>query len=327
MTIAEFMNNALKMLKDAYLQRCVVISNQDLQIEVEQLLIHYLDIRFSEIFAHKEDQITNEDEIKLFALLSKMGEGMPLSKILNRKYFWNHYFYVNEHVLDPRQESELLVEKSISLLHGRSEVRILDLGTGSGCLSLSILDEIENAICIGVDISLEALNVAFFNAARLNLLDRLLLIHGDWFDFYDEYQLRSFDYYNRFVEDFNKFMRKDGQFYFHNDFSMPVINYYEVFDVIVANPPYISHDDDIDSSALYDPSVALFAQKNGIANYEIIIESAHLYLKKGGFLLLEIGHKQLNAVKKIIESNLEMLYVECLVDYAGYQRVVIAKRC
>jgi len=197
---------------------------------------------------------------------------------------------LNESTLDPRPESELLVEKAIffarsKLLHENENIRLLDLGTGSGCLLLSCLSELEHAVGIGIDISQEAIIQARENAQLLKLEERSDFFRSNWFE-----GLRNLK-----------------------------------FDIILCNPPYISREEkqDLqDEVLIFDPEQAIFSDKKGLADYEVIFSNLAKYLNSNGIALIEIGYNQLERVSDLAHlSNLHVYNVS--KDLQGIPRCMI----
>lgn len=173
----------------------------------------------------------------------------PLAKIFGFKYFWKDSFVTNEHTLDPRPDSETLIEVCLSLFDSLAPKTILELGVGTGCLILSLLKEWRQAKGIGVDISNQALKVSQQNAENLGVKDRVDFLVSDWF------------------------------------FNIAP----QAFDLIISNPPYIDQDEVINEEASFDPYNALYADDKGLAAYKTILRETSLFLNSGGFLVLEIG--------------------------------------
>ncbi len=218
--------------------------------------------------------------VKLFAY--KLRHGMPIAKIIHQKWFYGLPFYTNSKTLDPRPDTETLVAAVIT--DNPQKPRILDLGTGTGCIIAAIIKNIYGASGIGVDYSYGALRVARRNIKTLNLTERIKIIHGS--------------FANKNLTD-------------------------EKFDVIVSNPPYIAYGDTrVDAGAMHDPKCALYAKNNGLAAYEQIAQNAKNWIKPNGKIYLEIGAGQKTAVKKIFTSN-GWKFVRDEKDLSGIVRVLI----
>ena len=231
-------------------------------------------------------------ESKLEENIVQRIAGKPLDKIVGHKGFYKFEFKVSEDVLSPRPETEILVENALKIIKENEFKKVVDLGLGSGCILLSLLKEIEDLQGVGADASSKALEIAKENAKALGVDQRCLFLNKSWFD-----------------EDFFEVLGKD-------------------FDMIVSNPPYIKTDDiktlDVGVQK-YDPKIALDGGADGLKDYLKIAEIAPKILKKGGYILLEVGSGQALDVQKIFE-NVGLTHVKTLKDYAGIERVVVLKR-
>ena len=214
-------------------------------------------------------------------------KGKPISKIFGLKEFFSNEFIVNKHVLDPRPETELLVEWTIKNLFKIKDKKIslLELGVGSGCLIISILLSLKKnkVSALGVDISNKALDIADKNIKKFNLEKKLKLKKSDWFS-----------------------------------------EVHGKFDVIISNPPYIKTSDikNLDKDVkFYDPLIALNGGFKGLSCFERIATDAKFYLKQNGIILLEIGFGQINSVKKIFEEMGYKIFLK-EKDLQGITRVV-----
>ncbi|MEM9249195.1 MAG: peptide chain release factor N(5)-glutamine methyltransferase [Pseudomonadota bacterium] len=215
----------------------------------------------------------------------------PVSHITGRRAFWMHDFYVTPEVLDPRPETETLVEHAVRLLAPRAanpahRPRVLDLGTGSGCILLSILHEIPTATGLGVDVSAAALDVARRNAHLVGVTNRAHFRAASWYD------------------------GLEG-----------------AFDLIVSNPPYIPAKE-IDGLAPevrdHEPHLALTDGGDGLSAYSAIAAGAHAHLHSGAHLLVEIGIGQADAVKTIF-TKAGLLNPHELPDLSGRTRAILAQ--
>ena len=207
----------------------------------------------------------------------------PISQIIGLRKFWNSNFYIDETVLDPRPESELIVEKVLEL--SDTNLSLIDLGTGSGCLAISIALERPNFKIFASDISPNALKIAEINSRYHKT--PITFIKSDWFS---------------------------------------EIN--NTFDIIIANPPYISENEYKSlpiSIRRFEPKIALTAGINGLDCFKKIIMEFHKYLKPNGIIFMEIGYSQ----KRIIEE-LFIKYgyenINFFNDLSGKARVVCVKK-
>lgn len=213
----------------------------------------------------------------------KLRRGMPVAKIIHEKWFYGLPFYTNNHTLDPRPDTETLVESVLHDWKNKTDLHILDLGTGTGCIAISIIRNINGASAVGVDKSRRALRVARKNARKMSVCNYFTAVYGT---------------------------------FVHANVS-------EQFDVIVSNPPYIARDDKrVNDAAKFDPKIALYADNNGLAAYEDIARHAHSWIKRDGRLYLEIGAGMSRAVRSIFTSN-GWKFVRADKDLGGKIRVLV----
>ena len=229
------------------------------------------------------------------ALVALRLTGMPVAKIIGHKEFWGRRFHVSPAVLDPRPDSETLIEAALALLPEDKALRLIDLGTGSGCLLLTLLAERPLARGLGIDKSRAALSLARHNAhclklgldLNLGLRRRVALRHGDW---------------------------------------LHGVN--ATADMIIANPPYIESDaiDRLDRDVrLFDPRLALDGGSDGIGPYHALIAPSFQCLTGGGHLLLEIGVTQAEAISALMAAA-GFADISLRQDLAGRDRVLIGRK-
>jgi release factor glutamine methyltransferase len=227
--------------------------------------------------------VSPADAERFRTLIVQHKAGCPVSKLIGSRAFWDQTFYVNENVLDPRPDSETLIEAVLQAIpENTTSSQILDLGTGSGCLLGTLLVHRPYMRGIGVDCSLQALFVAQKNAVRLGTANRTHFICSNWTA---------------------ALAQK------HN------------FEVIISNPPYISRRDipALPKSVLYDPLIALDGGEDGLACYREIASSIMPLLCHKGQLFLEVGQGQQRAVKKIFNI---LRYAQSYKDLSGRVRVL-----
>ncbi len=202
---------------------------------------------------------------RVWKMTRDLRRGVPVAKIIGQKWFYGLRFFTNKYTLDPRPDTETLVAAVIADCTPDAAPRILDIGTGTSCIILSIVKNVIGASGVGIDISRRARRVARKNVKTLGLNQRIEIKHGD-------------------------FMRP-------MKFDKP-------FDIIVTNPPYIAHGDTrVDDGAHHDPKIALYARNNGLAAYMAIAKNAMNAIKKGGKIYMEIGAGQENAITNIFSSH------------------------
>ena len=247
-------------------------------------------------FAHPDDPVAEEKAETYLELCRQRGNHIPLQHLTHRAFFMQYEFYVNEHVLIPRQDTEVLVEEAQKRLCSIQAPQILDMCTGSGCILLSLLAEKKDAFGTGVDISLDALQVAERNAKSLELCDRALFIKSNLFSGY----------------------------YFQEKCSKEKAEY----DMLISNPPYIPTAEIeglMEEVKLHDPRIALDGMEDGLYFYRKITEAAPDYLRSGGWLMYEIGCEQGPAVSEMMK-NAGFTSVTVIQDLAGLDRVVAGQR-
>jgi len=247
------------------------------------------------VYMHQDIFITDNEINKFRALISERAEGKPVSRIINKRSFWKRDFKLNEEALDPRADSEILITTILKYYPNLHEkLNILDLGSGSGCLGLSLLEEYKNSYVTFVDISEKSLQIARVNAKQFSLVDRSKYYNCDW---------NEKDWDRNLLE----FIEKSK------------------FDIVVSNPPYIPTNDikllktEVKS---FDPMIALDGGQDGLTAYKSIFLRLKNLLKDKGKVFVEIGEGQQSSVSKIgIENNfLEIGYEK---DLSGIVRVII----
>ena len=231
---------------------------------------------------------------RLRDMMDRRAKGEPLQYILGITEFMGLNFLVDERVLVPRPETELLVDYAITKAQTfkARPLRILDLGTGSGNIAVSLGKFLPEAKIVATDISQPILELAFENA-KLNAVEKNI-----------------------------RFVKSD----LFADVPLPSQSH-DFFDIIVSNPPYIvpSFLRNLPKDVQREPKVALDGGRDGLAFYRRIIKTGHRYLKKGGWLLLEIGEGQAQAVKELFLKNSKFINIECQQDYALRDRIILAE--
>ncbi len=239
------------------------------------------------LYAHGERELTAEQEEQYLEMIGRRAERIPLQQIVGRTEFMGLTFMVNQDVLCPRPDTEILVEEVLKYLH--DGMRILDIGTGSGCILLSLLRYSNDCFGVGADISEGALRLADDNATivlqeETDVEERVRFVKSDLFE------------------------KIEGQ-----------------FEIIVSNPPYIRRADIEDLMPEvrdHDPRVALDGGEDGLSFYRRITAGAKEHLPGGGMLFYEIGYDQGEAVRRIMEEN-GFREIEIVKDFSGLDRVVL----
>lgn len=286
-TIQELLQYGLNILENK--------DNVNPLLDSQLLLCYTLNVDKVHIYTHKNKKVSNNDVDKFMSLIDRRKTGYPLQYILGKQEFMGLDFEVAEGVLVPRPDTETLVEwiievVNISKLVDKDQINVLDIGTGSGAIALSLAHYIKNSNIYTIDISDKALDVAKRNANILNLGSKVNFLKGDLFEPLDE---------------------------LHEDVK---------FDVIVSNPPYIPSKEINDLQvevANYEPRLALDGGEDGLDFYRKIVDKSTGYLQKGGILAFEIGYNQGNQVKKLLVDQGEFTDIEIRCDLAGLERAIL----
>lgn len=255
-------------------------------LDARVLLQFSLGIDQTQLIATEAEPVSDAGIKAYDALVSRRLGREPVARIVGQQGFYGLEFGLNAATLIPRPETEMLVDFGIGHLKGRNDAAILDLGTGSGCIALSLLANLRGANGVGVDLSPEAVGQARENAVALGLAGRFEAVAGSWFT--------------------------------------PVAG--RRFDLIVSNPPYIASDVIAGLApevAQYDPALALDGGPDGLGPYRIIAAGAANHLRPGGALAVEIGFDQGPAVAHLIE-NAGLSGVGVEKDLSGHDRMVVA---
>lgn len=273
------------------IQKRIYKAAQDLTVvtqtperEARLLMAYALNTTYEEVYLAADRLITDEEEREFNMVLQRRLKHEPLSKIKEYREFWSLSFRVTADTLDPRPDSETLIEAIMSCYPDKARaLRILDLGTGTGCLLLSLLHEYPNAWGIGVDRSEAASHVAKENASLLNLDHRAVFIVGNWGD--------------------------------------ALVG---TFDIIISNPPYIGRNEVLPPDvALYDPELALYGGEDGLSCYRALAKQIPNHTTPNSRVFLELGDGQLEAVTSIFSfatgaftvqdlNNKERCFVFCV---------------
>lgn len=259
------------------------------RLDTELLLMHGLGLKNRvDIYLKYESPLNKEELDRCRELVRRRSTGEPVAYIINEKHFFNDQFYVDSRVLIPRPETEILAEKALDWLKKNKpqSPKILDLGTGSGCLGLSLVKHFSDSQVTLVDISSDALAVAQKNAEILGLLDRVTFVHSA-------------------VQDL-KFLEQS-------------------FDLVVANPPYISEDDPNvqESVKKFEPSLALFSRDNGYQDLKNWSLLSARWLKKPGFMGFELGLGQSKSIVSHFQNMNLLDQIYTVEDLSGIARHVI----
>ncbi|MCG1028232.1 peptide chain release factor N(5)-glutamine methyltransferase [Virgibacillus halodenitrificans] len=258
----------------------------------EILLQHHLNYSRNDFFMNMREPIDPNIIQRFKRDVEKHVEtGMPIQHLMGYEEFYGRKFKVNEHVLVPRPETEELVQHVANYIETTSsehQIRVVDVGTGSGVIAISLALQLPNAMVYATDISQEALQVAKTNAKN----------HQAQVTFYQ------------------------------GNFLQPLIDQGIKTDIIVSNPPYIPRSEEktlADTVKNFDPDMALYAEENGLAAYKEIISQSTSVLELNGYIAVEIGHAQSESVNDIIQKIYPQSKRNTIQDINGKDRIVTAK--
>ncbi len=281
------------------------------RMNAEVLLMFVLGVNRAYLYAHPERELAAQEETRYDEVLAQRATGMPSQYITGHQEFWGLDFVVSPAVLIPRLETEHLVETVIELARDLRHPKVVDVGTGSGCIALALAHELKDAEVYAVDLSAEALEVARANAARLQLDGRVKFAQCD--------VLRPVQ--NEGVIPSEGFSPSRGT-------PIAADAALRDFDFVVSNPPYVGFDeaDKVQKSVReFEPQVAVFAGERGLDVIRPLIAQAHQALKSGGWLAMEIGYSMRDAVMNLLDPTM-WEGVHSVPDLQGIPRVVAARK-
>ena len=266
------------------------------RLSAEILLAHHLKMKRIDLYLDLDRPLTDQEISGYRTLIRRRAMREPIQYITGIQEFWSLEFHVNPEVMIPRPETEILVEQAIRLLRHKgqspeSSAPILEIGTGSGIIAISIVKEIQDVLIYATDISEGALNVAMKNAIKHNLHERIRFFVGDIFE--------------------------------------PLKQNKSVFQMILSNPPYIPTPD-ISSLQPevkdYEPHVALNGGEDGLEVIKRIIGDAHLFLTHEGWLILEMDPRQMDRAVDLLEGTHMFGNYKIKKDYSNNDRVLMAQK-
>lgn len=254
-------------------------------LDAKLLTGHALGLSSLDLAIRENDPVAEADAARVAELIRRRMSGESVARIIGSREFYGLPFVLNETTLEPRPDTELLVDLALGALPAGG--RLLDLGTGTGCIPIAILANQPDATAVAVDLSGRALEAARDNAMANGVVERLSLLHGSWFE-----------------------PLQPGQ----------------TFDLVTSNPPYITSAvvETLEPEVKdFDPRLALDGGPDGLAPYRIIAAEAASWLKPNGHLMVEIGYDQGAAVSALLlEAGFEQVTVHR--DLNGLDRVVSA---
>ena len=279
LTIKELLNRAVYRLKDAKIEQPI--------LKARMLLQYTLNKPREYLIVYDKKELTKEQEKCYLQNVEKLIQGTPIQHITKAQEFMKLNFFVNEDVLIPRQDTEVLVEEVLEITKRLTRPNILDLCTGSGAIAISIAKYAQNANLYASDISKKALKVAKQNARNNGVEDRINFIESDLFN------------------------------------SIPKMK----FDIIVTNPPYIRRGDipKLDKEVQNEPKIALDGGIDGYDFYRKISNKAYEYLKYNGYLCMEIGYDQKEFVMDILEYEKRYSKTYSKKDLYDNDRIIVTR--
>jgi len=276
--IKEVLQKGAEILREAGIETPVTDS--------QLLLSHILDMPRWKLITERELEIPDEKVKKYFELIQKRAEGYPVAYLTHKKEFFGLTFYVEEGVLIPRPETEILVEEVLKRIPKNEEKIGLEIGVGSGAIIVSLLKNRPKLKMYGIDISEKALEITEKNAKIHHVEDRLVLIKSNLFE------------------------------------NVPEIR----FDFIISNPPYVSEKEyeKLQKEVKKEPKTALVGGKEGFEVYDKIVEQGIKYLKENGFFAFEIGYNQGEYVSSLLKKY--GFKTKVIKDLQNLDRVVIGEK-
>ena len=258
-------------------------ASESANLDAEILLCSVLRCERSYLYGHSERDLPDDYIEDFFKLVSSRAAGHPVAHLIKNKEFWSLDFLVTPDTLIPRPETEILVEAALKLIPKDEKFSVLDLGTGTGAIAIAIASERPKAKITATDINSDALMIAIKNAAA-HCIKKITFKQGNWFD----------------IEELG------------------------TYDLIVSNPPYISADDPHleQGDVRFESKTALVSGKDGLDDIRKILASAKSHLKQNGWLLIEHGFEQGEAVRRLFSEN-NFNQVNTLKDFSDLERVTM----
>ena len=268
----------------------IILKNNNVtepNIKARMIMQYVLNKPREYLMIYDDEILKLRQEVNYFKAIKKLCQGIPLQHITNMQEFMKMRFYVDENVLIPRQDTEILVEEVIKIAKKINAKKILDLCTGSGAIAVALAKYIKNSEITAVDISKNALNIAKLNAKNNEVEEKITFIQSDLF----------------------KNVKK------------------EKYDIIVSNPPYIKKDilKKLDREVQKEPEIALDGGYDGLDFYRKIINMVDEYLKFHGYLCFEIGYDQKEEVEELIKEQGKYIETYCKKDLCDNDRIVVTK--
>ena len=279
MNIENTLNNAVRILNKSKIKNSILDS--------EILLSQVINRDRKYIFLNSKKNLKQKYLKNFNNLIVRRRKGEPVAYLINKKEFWKQSFYVDQNVLIPRPDTELIIEQVLKLFLKNSKLQILDIGTGSGCILLSLLKEMPNCYGTGIDISKKSINISNYNAKMLQLTNKVKFYQSD----VDNFKIGKYD----LIVSNPPYIEELSLKYLEND-----VIYFE-------------------------PKLALNGGIDGFSKIRKVIDKATVLIKKNGKLVLEIGFNQKNKVQEMLRKK--GFYInKTLKDYGKKDRCIISTK-
>ena len=258
------------------------------RLDAEILLSHVLQKERIYLYAHYDEPMNPQELAAYREMVKQRASRLSVAHILGTRAFMGLDFHVSTDVLIPRPETELLVETALEMTEKDKPISILDIGTGSGAILISLLYYLPQAVGIGADVSAKALEIARENGSALGVAERVQWLESDLFS---HVAAQSFDW-------------------------------------VISNPPYLTAADmqQLQPEVRHDPALALFGGTDGLDVYRRLAKESPMYVKKDGYMMVEIGAGQTDDVITIFTQDGWYTHIKTIKDYGGVERVILFSR-
>ena len=275
--------NALNIANDILKSNC----NNSFQLDSELLMSKIFEKDRKFIILNSNKELSEEKFEQFNNLVKKRSKGEPIAYLLNKKDFWKYEFYVDKGILIPRPDSEIIIEQILRITDHKKNLRILDIGVGSGCLLLSVLKERKNFHGVGIDISKKCIDISNINASRLEISNRVKFFKSNVDNF-------RFGKYDLIISNPPYIKKLD-----FNNLKKDVIN--------------------------FEPRLALYGGLDGTSEIRKVINKSSELIKKNGKFILEIAYDQKNKIIKLLRDK--GFYInKVLKDLAGNDRCIVSTK-
>ena len=258
------------------------------EVEIESILCYLLDVNRLNLYLHGENLVDEKIIRQLDQVVARRATRYPLQMILQEYWFFGRKFFINDDVMVPTPETELLCEGALTFLKSNkiTSPRILDIGTGSGVIAITLACEYAVGGILALDISREAMNVARKNADSFNL---------------------------------------NGKIEFRESNLLNAVKESEKFDLVISNPPYVTEAEykNLAPEVHADPKISITSGEDGLDAIRVILEKAPEFLAKRGRIMFEIGHNQAERITNITEKDGRYNSISILKDLNNFDRIVI----